>query len=90
MVLYSRWRNNKEQVVRVISYKAASYTDGSIVFVRLRQCAPHHLVHLNRHPHRTDAASPSHFEYIDRRTCPGMTWADLLLALEIAHSHVGT
>jgi len=31
-----------------------------------------HLVHLNRHPHRTGSAPlVSRFEYIDRRVCPG-------------------
>jgi len=44
-------------VVTVISRKAASmpHTAGSIVFARLHQCASH-LVHCNRHPHRTGYA----------------------------------
>ena len=44
-------------VLKVIWYKAASaqQADGSVVFARLRKCAPY-LVHPNRHPHRTGSA----------------------------------
>jgi len=46
-----------QQVVKVIWYKAASPTnmDGSLIFARWRQCAPH-LVQPNWHPHRTGSA----------------------------------
>ena len=47
----------EEQVVKLIWHKATSppHTDGSVVFATLRQCAPH-LLHPNRHPHRTGSA----------------------------------
>jgi len=47
----------RKQVVKVIWHKAASppHTDGSDVFARLCQCAPH-LVHHNRHRYSTGAA----------------------------------
>ena len=45
-------------------------TDDSVVFARWRQCAPH-LVHHNRYRFWPLLSC---FEYIDRWTCPGMTW----------------
>jgi len=48
-------------------------------FSRIRQMAAMctHLVHQSRQPNRiTVLALLSRFEYIDRRTCPGMCWAD--------------
>jgi len=64
--------NEDKQVVKVICHKAASqpHTDGSIVFARWRQCTPH-LVHPNRHLHRTDAA-PWVYRPPDMS---GMSWA---------------
>ena len=66
---------NRQLAVKVIRRKAASppHADDSIVFARLRQCAPH-LVHSNRHLYRTSSA-PSRLEYINCQTCLGMSWA---------------
>jgi len=50
-------RHEYYQVVKVLWHKAASppHMDGSVVFARLCQCAPH-LVHTNWHPQHTSAA----------------------------------
>jgi len=51
------------------------HTDVSVVFARWHQCAAH-LVRPSQHPQRTRSAPLlSRFEYIDRQTCPGMSWA---------------
>jgi len=81
----------RKQVVKVIRHKAVAplHTDGSVIFVRWRQCAPH-LVHPNRHPHRTDAAPC--WVALSISTAPDMSGHVLgrpLFAIKIAPSRVG-
>jgi len=59
--------------------------DGSIVLARLRECAAHIVNTVRNAPVVPMLIS---FQYIDRRTCPGMYWAGPLSALKIASSHV--
>jgi len=70
----------KQQVIKVIPFNAASplHTDGSIIFARLRQQMVKYTLsralQLASIPYRC-CPLLSRFEYIDCRTCPGMSWA---------------
>jgi len=75
-----------KEVVKVIWHKAASppHTEGSIVFARRRQCAPH-LVHQTGIHTVPVMILLNRIEYIDRRTHPaGMSWTGQFFALKIA------
>ena len=75
-----------KEVVKVIWHKAASppHTDGSIVFARRRQCAPHLVHQIGIHTVPVMILL-NRVEYIDRRTHPaGMSWTGQFFALKIA------
>jgi len=88
-VFVTKTKTNWNKVVKVIWRKAASppHTDGSVVFTRWRQCAPH-LVHPNRYPHRSDSACAESLWTYRPSIVSGHALGRPIFALKIAHSHV--